>query len=460
MTGQSDEKNGERAKQRLSPEIPSGGAAPVKAAASGDVHEEVARVVNLLQRLDKLHSQPNQSGPSGQANPSGMAAVPGTGQVRSTGADGLSTLSALKQERPVSRAMPAAPVPYLVPPPAPVVRPVTPDAAGGGAPPDVAGPLPLVLGKPEPASGAPARTKIDRAPIALIGSVIAGVVALGSWGLFNLQSGGVTGQAAAPKFGHGTALPTEARADAVALLAPPKTVKPEGVALPGCGTVALSAGGGALSLAVSDPAMAGQAATVTVDGLAFRTGFESGGRLNFRAPLLSPAPVVRWAGAGGKACEQTATVAAGPPVLRVALVWSGDGALDFHVIEPNAWFGGPSGHISNLSPNSGRDQGVGSMDVFGQPGSTTVFVYDADPARIPAGGVINAFVKPGAPAGETCGEEAKSAPGRQVHYQVHILRAAAGQALHQEVQAFSMQVPACGGGAGAGTDSERIMVRN
>lgn len=466
MTGQTDDKNGERAAKRATLDVALSGGATKTEAVSKDVAEDVARVVNLLQRLDKLHSRPMPLGPAGGRLPPVLQAPP-----RSTGTDGLSSLSTLR-DRSAHRAAPPAPVPYLVPPalpPAllPAAAPLVPAAEV------LLDALPAVLTNDDLKKSEPhvsqavkpgpdeRRTKPDRAPLALIVSVIVGVVVLGAWGLMGIQNSSSTVRLAssAPP-AVTTTVPVQARLDTAGMILPPTLGEAGGITLAGCGTVALAAAKGVVTLAVTDPARVGQALSVAVGDLAFKAAFGPAGRLEFKAPLLAETATVRWTGGTGTQCERVATLPADGALLRVALVWSGEAALDLHVIEPNAWYGGPSGHISNLAPNADKVRGAGSVEAFGSRGGTVAIVYAVDPARISAGGIINAFVKPAGSATVACSDPANPAPESQVTYQVHILRSAAGGGLQREVQSFSMQLASCGGSSTSPVPSERIMVRN
>jgi len=474
MTGQSDEKNGERAPKPSALDGPGGGNAPLPIgapdAANGTVSEDVARVVNLLQRLDKLHSNP-----SPLANPlpldAGSRGAPAheSTNTRAPGADGLSSLSGLRDR---SRGAASMPVPYLVPPTLPPTLPPAADrdAVLGNVRPDPVALVPKQQGVLEnktehgvavgPLRSAGGSTQAARVPLVLIGSMIVGFVAVGAWALFEVQGGGAGVKRAEREPTNAAIAPAQARMDAVAGVAPPLAEVPEGIAMAGCGHVSLRAGKGVLTLAVTDPTRAGQTIPVAVGDVALSATFGPAGRLQLRAPLLGESAAVRWAGSADATCESTAVLASDGALLRVALVSSGAGALDLHVIEPNAWFGGPSGHISNLAPNADKARGAGAIETFGNRDGSRVVVYAVDPARIPAGGLINAFVQPDSAGIPSCGDAVTSVGDRQILYQIHILRSVPGLALQRDIRNFSMQLPSCAEPGASAVPSERIMVRN
>jgi len=479
MTGQSDDKNDERASGRPSLGGPAGGDVPRSAVApdtaNGKVSEDVARVVNLLQRLDKLHSNP-QSPASPQPLDIASRDSPSLEPVktRAPGADGLSSLSGLRDR---SRGASLAPVPYLVPPALPPTLPQAAvllaadrDEVQAIAGPDQAALAPTLhsagagttapRGPAGPAGPSRARPKKARAPLVLIGSLIVGVVGLGTWALFQFQDGGSGVMRGDREPINATMAPTHASMDAVGSVSPPLPEGPDGIAMAGCGYVALGVAKGVVTLTVTDPARAGQTIPIAVGDVALSSTFGPTGRLLLKAPLLGETAIIRWAGGSGASCESPAVLAADGALLRVALVSSAAGGLDLHVIEPNAWFGGPSGHISNLSPNADKGRGAGAIETFGGHDGARVVVYAVDPTRLPAGSLINAFVQPDSAGIPSCRAATNPAGDRNVVYQILILRSGLGQGLQREIRNFSMQIPACGETGGSAGPSERIMVRN
>ena len=449
MTGPSDDKKMERGSDR-----------PPAPPAVDSVNEEVARVFDLLQRLDKLHA--------GQSQP-----PPPIAPYSSRPQDSLSSLASLKPDRSHLRAVPSsvpssyiAPpqMPQQMPPPMPVSQPsVTPPAIPATS---SASELPSILSKasapPQPELS-PRKPKTDRPPVMLIASVIIGLAALGGWGLLNLQrEGSFAGGPSAPNL---TAASTHASLDTTAAFA--KDPQLGGLPKSACAVSITAQSRGALSLGVTDPTRKGATASFDVGGRIYKAAFDAAGRLTFKAPLLAESQTVRWDNGSGTACEQTAALPADVPLLRIALVWTGDATLDLHVIEPNAWFGSPAGHISSLQPNIALTQGVGSIETYGlRSDSTNAIVYAVDATRVPPGALINAFVKPATtvtnpsqPVSVDCSSSAAAPPAAEVQYQVHVLRSGPGTPLQSDVHTYAMQVPSCGSPPGDDR-AERIMVRN
>ena len=456
MASELDDKEGDRKKVRVTPAAATDGDRPAR---KGEVTPEVARVVNLLQRLDKLHSKP----PANEPPP-----VPRGDHA------GLSSLSERPRERAGLRAVPSAPIAFTPPPLPPVsTRDDLPSVLKGPLPVgnDATKTGPAVSAQQAAAPGAApfaaakldrpqTREKRDKPPVVLIGSVIIGLVAFGGLGLYQFQRG-------APVARRDQALPEtstgggQARADAAASLVPAKTADAAGAS---CAASLTGTDQGVVMLAMTDTSRAGKMTTIAVDDLNYRTAFDANGVLRFEAPLLAQQAVVRWDRANGPSCEKPVVMPKAAGMLRVALVWSGEVALDLHVIEPNAWFGGPSGHISSLNRNTDQSHGAGLIRAFGDgKGAAKALVYTVEAARIAPGGVLNAFVKPAANAAKesaACADKAATGEERQVQYQVLILRTAAQSGeVQTETKSFAIAISPCGADGGGGR-GERIIVKN
>jgi hypothetical protein len=246
----------------------------------------------------------------------------------------------------------------------------------------------------------------------------------------------------------------QTRADAAASLVPSKLNEAGGA----CTAQLTSTERGVISLTMADPARSGQAMPIAIDDVSYGARFDAKGVLRFDAPMLAQRSVVRWEQSGGSPCEKPVVMPATGGLLRVALVSPGGAALDLHVIEPNAWFGGPSGHISAFNANMDQKHGAGLIQAFGDgKGGARAQVYSVEASRIAPGGVLNAFVKPvtaSAKDGAACAD-------KQVLYQVLILRQAAQTGdVQTETRSFAMAIGACGASGGADDRSERIIVRN
>jgi hypothetical protein len=305
------------------------------------------------------------------------------------------------------------------------------------------------------ANRSPSKQDRDNPPIVLIGSIIIGLVAFGGLGLYQFQRtpGAPRDQTAAnPSL-------TPSRADAMANLVPGKPAD-AGAA---CAASLTGTDRGVVTLAMTDAARAGQALAVSIDDARYSAMFDAKGALRLEAPLFSRQAIVRWDQANGPACEKLVVMPAGPGMLRVALVWSGEAALDLHVIEPNAWFGGPVGHISNLNSNSDQSHGAGRLQAFGDAKAPVkAHVYTIEASRIAPGGVLNAFVKPAASEAKLSAACSGKAAGdeQQVQYEVLILRTTAQSGeVQRETKSFAMSINNCAADGG-GDRSERIIVRN
>ncbi len=485
MASELEDKDGDRKKQRLDPAASAHANVP---AGKGEVTPEVARVVNLLQRLDKLHSKSlaNESlatnalaneqlakSPTNVPPPLPRGDHAKSDHAKSDHArpnqGGLSSLSDRHGNHAGLRAVPSAPIAFA-PQPFPPVR------ASIDLPSVLQGPLPVRndAGTPSPvrpmpsaanppvASDNPAGQAVkhqrDNPPVVLICSVIIGLVMLGGLGLYQFQRGSPVTQRD-PAVSNSSI--NQARADAAASLAPAKTADPVSAT---CAASLTGTEHGVVTLAVSDPSRAGQTATIAIDDLSYRAAFDAKGALRFDAPLFAQQGVVSWDRPNATPCEKRVVMPKASGMLRVALVSSGDVALDLHVIEPNAWFGGPSGHISNLNRNEDQSRGAGRVQTFGDGfGAARTVVYTIDAARIAPGGVLNAFVNPSASdtkGSAACTQDAQKGEEPKVEYQVLILRTSPqSDDVQRETKAFSMGISPCGANAGGGR-SERIIVRN
>lgn len=471
----------------------------------GDVAQEVARVVNLLQRLEQLHAKPVAASPLAPAHPG------------RTG--GLSALRPPDQraEAPQSRArfaLPQAPPPLpssdsATPPPLATLTSATPsplaelwrDPAVPMHDDDAEPGFAELVANPAAASQArlPSEptSRVPLAALGLLAMVSAVVAALGLW---RLQTAGAPHAAAAlvatpPSKDEAVVRPgSDPRAPgpmAVTDSDPSAAPASEQAATrsdtpSGCSAAITGTLDGAMTFDLNDPARADQPITIKVDDLSYPTSFDARGWLHFEAPLLSSRALVSWELANGASCQKGAQGSLATPLLRLALVWTGADTLDFHVIEPNAWFGSPTGHVSIANPNRDLSHGAGHVQTYGQGrDGPKIAVYAVDPGRIPAGAVLNAFVKPApierSPSGATananlvrqatasdagqvaptCGDQTRPMHASQIPYQLLILRSGpqAGE-FSRETRSFSMAIPPCGATALARERAERIIVKN
>lgn len=461
MASELDDNEGNRKKQRVMPAAANADGAPkgIGPGLQGEVTPEIARVVNLLLRLDQLHSRPPESGPP--PLPRTHYRQPDKSLSNSSS---LSSLSDRSSDRGARRAVPSDPIAFT-PPPLPPLR------AASDLPAVLQAPLvagidanqisPATPVQPQPPNAAVnqslAKQDRDNPPVVLIGSIIIGLVVLGGFGMYQFQR--PPGAPSDQTVTNPPVAPT--KADAIANLVPANPVAASGGP---CAANLTGTERGVIALAMTDAARAGQTLAISIDDARYSAGFDAKGALRFEAPLLSRQAVVRWDQANGPACEKTVVMPVGPGLLRVALVWSSEAALDLHVIEPNAWFGGPIGHISNLNRNSDQSHGAGQIQAFGDAKASSMrsHVYTIEASRIAPGGVLNAFVKPSASEakpGTACAGNAAS-DEQQVQYEVLILRTTAPSGeVQRETRSYAMGIDKCG--ANGGSDrSERIIVRN
>ncbi|MEQ1695766.1 MAG: hypothetical protein ABL901_07995 [Hyphomicrobiaceae bacterium] len=455
MASELGDKDGDRNKLRVATAAASGGDPPV---GKGEVTPEVARVVNLLQRLDKLHSKQAGNEP---------ASVQRVASVRAD-SGGLSSLGDRASDRGGLRSVPSPPIAFS-PQPLPPVR------ASHDLPQVLNAPLPVSEAKgdvgqtvePVPGTLPPAPVlsmeppRRDKPPALLIASVLTGLVAVAGVGLYQFQR-------MAPAERRDQLIPVgtqgrePARADAAAAVVASTAADVTGGS---CAVPLTTSKPGVVGLAMNDPARAGQTMGIAVDDVSYRAAFDAKGNLRFEAPMLAQQGVVRWDRKNGPPCELPFVSATTGGLLRVALIWTGPSALDLHVIEPNAWFGGPSGHISSLDLNADQSHGAGHIQVFGDgKAGARAHVYTVEASRIAQGGFLNAFVKPAATIvsdGSACTDAARPGNEQQVYYQVLVLRTAAqSDAVQSEARSFSMAIGSCGAKQGSGDLSERIIVRN
>lgn len=246
-----------------------------------------------------------------------------------------------------------------------------------------------------------------------------------------------------------------------AAISPPRREVPgaaEGSAFAGpCGALVGQPEPGFVRLRLADASRAGSALLVKVDDIDYRGKFAADGTFSLVVPRLSATAAVRWAGLDGRPCSTPAPDAAGEAAqLRVALVWEGIAPLGLHILEPKAWLGSTTGHISAAQPNSDLSRGAGRMHTFGGPGDPArVAFYSVELARLGSPGILNAVVKL-----ETAAEPCSS-PDRPatIRYQLHTARMAQGAAPSPEVRAFAFQLPACGKGDVVALPVERIAIR-
>jgi hypothetical protein len=246
-----------------------------------------------------------------------------------------------------------------------------------------------------------------------------------------------------------------------AVISPPRSEVPgaaEGSAFAGpCGAVVGQPEPGFVRLRLADASRAGGALLVKVDDIDYSGKFAADGTFSLVVPRLSATAAVRWAGLDGRPCSTPAPDATGEaPQLRVALVWEGAAPLGLHILEPKAWLGSTTGHISAAQPNSDLSRGAGRMHVFGGPGDPArVAFYSVELARLGSPGILSAVVKLETATAESC-----SSPDRlaTIRYQLHTARTGQGTAPPPEVRAFAFQLPACGKGDVA-LPAERIAIR-
>ena len=173
---------------------------------------------------------------------------------------------------------------------------------------------------------------------------------------------------------------------------------------------------GVVSLALEDPARAGQDTRVTLDGLTFSSRFDRGGRLRADVPLLHASGDLAWEGRGGTSCARRGLAFSNyGATFMLALVWDTYVALALHVVEPpGGRIGGVTSYLNPERRNGDGRSGLGVLRVFGEavPGTTQVQVYTLPPARNPRRGEIYAFIEfasRGTPARRPfCGDEPKA----------------------------------------------------
>ena len=212
-----------------------------------------------------------------------------------------------------------------------------------------------------------------------------------------------------------------------------------------------------MRLRLADASRAGSPLLVKVDDIDYRGRFAADGTFSLVVPRLSATTAVRWAGLDGRPCSTPAPDATDEAAqLRVALVWEGAASLGLHILEPMAWLGSTTGHISAAQPNSDLSRGAGRMHVFGGVGDPArVAFYSVELARLGSPGILNAVVKL-EPAAGPCSSPEQSAT---IRYQLHTARTGQGTAASPEVRAFAFQLPACGKGAAAALPVERIAIK-
>ena len=335
-----------------------------------DVALEVARVVNLLQRLEKLHGQPqvaNLSSPM-TAESGGLSSLkdrrrqtslqpePALPPLDLTRASGLRTKDIRTKENILGLSLVdkspngAARIDAMAArPPAEVRDTPVVEKEDVGEKVDLA-PRGVTAVERDPSSK-------KWLSVVAVGAVCFGGVAVGAWMFLARPTLDFSGKATSGSLAslQPTGQTAAALVGDVGGLARPQAG--------GCSASLVSDDRGFLKLALHDPSRAGKLVSIKVDDVSYRAAFDAKGDVGFAAPLLAQQAVVSWDHLDGTSCQKPVVLTNTKPLLRVALVWTGGDVLDLHVIEPNAWFGGPAGHISILSPNTDRSQGLGGLSV-------------------------------------------------------------------------------------------------
>ena len=198
MASELDDNEGNRKKLRGAPAAAKNAELPH---AQDEVTPEVARVVNLLQRLDKLHSKQPQNAPPPLPpadHTRAQSSKPKHGQSDSGGLSSLGDryLDRAAPDRNGLRAVPSSPVAFS-PPPLPPVRTASsdlPTVLKGLLP--VGDEIPVHPAVLEPQAPAlieavePERArkhKRDDPPVVLIGAAIIGLVVVAGVGMYQFQ---------------------------------------------------------------------------------------------------------------------------------------------------------------------------------------------------------------------------------------------------------------------------------
>ncbi len=215
---------------------------------------------------------------------------------------------------------------------------------------------------------------------------------------------------------------------------------------------------GILQFQISDRARAGASIVIRVDEFDYRASFARDGELITFAPRLFETTSIRWQGADGSPCSTTAAGADDEPQLRVALVWEGEARLALHILEPKAWVGAPTGHISADRPNLSYGHGLGQLHAFDHSSDPTrLQFYLVNLARLGHSGVLTAMVtlQPAA-ALEAC---ARRGEQHEVRYQLYTLRTdKSGERRKPDIRSLAFELPDCAKGR-ADPPVERIAIK-
>ena len=468
---------------------PAAGSTPkteAKPAAKGqELNDEVARVVNLLERLEQMHAKPSQTqgaaaGPAGKKLGDGAADKPSLSALSERRVERLGPrlVSRLDEETTGSATRADIPSqPSLGPDP-------EFDAFAGSALSKVDKAHSTAKTPPQPReSGAEASEppRPSKARLALLLLVLAASVTAGiSFLILAPNNKAVTFKDLAPRVPLPPGEAPLATQPNAAVRSPAVSTRPSELASP-CGAQLTANPLGTMTLDLSDPARANQPLIIKVQDLAYDAAFNARGALSLTAPLLSQTNFIRWSLPDGTACTRIASLANVPGMMTIALVWSGSIPLDLQVIEPNAWFNAPSGYVSSTSPNQDHQRGLGELLTFSSPSreaGAQVQAYRVELAKLPFGATLSAFVKPASPNQKPAGSQpafdatvTSARPAQpactsedggktvQVPYQVHIVRTGPEFGDNdRDVQSFEMAVNPCDGSAA--DRSERIIVRN
>lgn len=243
----------------------------------------------------------------------------------------------------------------------------------------------------------------------------------------------------------------------VALAARPEPIVAADTGQP-CNASLAEVQAGILQFQISDRARAGASIVVRVDEFDYRASFARDGELITFAPRLFETTSIRWQGADGSPCSTTAAGSDDQPQLRVALVWEGEARLALHILEPKAWVGAPTGHISADRPNLSYGHGLGQLHAFGQSSDPTrLQFYLVNLARLGHSGVLTAMVtlEPAA-ALEAC---ARRGEQHEVRYQLYTLRTdKSGERRRPEIRSLAFELPDCAKGR-ADPPVERIAIK-